>query len=167
MLRACRGVVTDAKAAAAVVSKPLRGMDPKASGSRGNAYMLLYRRRAASSAASDGPVDAAEEIVREVAVENAAFDRLSAANALRQKLVELEVYSSAVKAPPPAEVTPAASQPSTDAPAAEPASSGSVEASPALRSIVMDVPRSLTLTQATDMVGCLSCRHCRLLSACV
>ena len=65
----------------------------------------------------------APELVREVVEENAAFARIATAHAIQQKLTELHVYYNGV---------------------------GGGDAS---TSVVVDVPRSMTIRSATDKVG--------------
>lgn len=61
---------------------------PKASGTRANAYMLLYRRT--TEGVVEPPVPLA--LAAEVQAENERFRRLQAAFALKQTMVELEVH---------------------------------------------------------------------------
>ena len=85
----------------------VRQTSGKAAGTRGNAYMLLYRRGdARDAAAATSGVDVPAALRTEVEADNALYDRLQAAFAIKQSMVELEVYCEATRGDTTADMLP-------------------------------------------------------------
>lgn len=65
----------------------------KATGTRGNAYMLLYRRASPDGTSQDDTCVVPESLQTGPLSDNSAFDRLHAAYEVKKSMVELEVYT--------------------------------------------------------------------------
>lgn len=122
------------------------GKGAKATGTRGNAYMLLYRRRGAVGSLARA-LDVPERIRKPVDIENEAARRLMQAYAVRQKVVELAVHRDP-SVPPDAELARNAAQ----AASADGVGATADAAGPKL--VFLDLPKSMTLRAATDAVRC-------------